>query len=106
MLVAAPESSCGAVMDRVRVGGTGFVIGVVASLAGRTNASVATWASVLRAVAGEGGRATFSSSFLLGNREGWAAFACGTYSVAEVSSREVAKSEAMPVAFSAAETIH
>src|SRR5579863_6516998 len=105
MLVAAPESSCGAVMDRVRAGGTSFVLEVLASLAGRTNASVATWAPVLRTVAGEVGRATFSSS-LLGNREGWASFASGTYSVAGVSSREVAKSEAMPVAFSAAETIH
>ena len=38
------------------------------------------------------------------NRVGCASFAGGTYSVAGVSSREVAKWAPMPVAFSAAET--
>ena len=109
MLVAAPESSCGAVAegDAERLG---FVPGALASRAGRTNASAPTRASVLAAVAGEGEsvRATsvlFSFSGV-SNRDCWASLGCGTYSVAGVSSRELAKWAPMPLAFSAEDAIH
>src|ERR1035437_7707 len=112
MLVAAPESSCGV----VACGGAGVMLGspvcvrclAVPAVADRSVRP--TRASVALADAGEGARATFSSratsSSLLLKRVCWASFGGGTYSVAGVSSRELAKWEPMPLAYSAAETIH
>ena len=93
MLAAAPERSCGV----VACGGAGLTLGCAVN--GRVMKR--------SAVAGEGVRVRLGcSTELSSKREGWESLACGMYSVADVSSRELAKWEPIPVAFSVEEMIH
>src|ERR1700685_4488855 len=103
MLVAAPESSCGAVVG----GGAGMVLETGVDLRFVTVSTAAdrsvrpTLVSVVLAK---------SSRVALGmtgsETRSHIPRSCGRYSVDGVSSRELAKWEPMPVAFSVAEAIH
>ncbi len=134
MLVAAPESSCGVVGEdeaEVTSEPLASLRGTAPSTPLRAGlAADATWVAVApakscRAALGPTGSETRShttSAELLSGRTNasaatqeavapaksdcWRSSGLGMYSVAGVSSREVAKWEPMPVAFSAAETIH
>ena len=87
MFVAAPESSCGAVACTGDLAlGFGDCFGCAA----------------LPTVADRSVSSTPASS----KRLAWVSFACGTYSVAGVSSKELAKSEPMLLAFSEELAIH
>src|SRR5260370_42204880 len=108
MLVAAPESKWGAAApERARV-----MLGFSSCFW-----SVAARAESCRASLGQTGSEARSHITLVGlcsaglmwesrNKDCWSGFGGGTYSVAGVSSSELAKWEPMPVIFSAVETIH
>ena len=88
MLAAAPQSRGGAAGEDVEPEKPASARGLIAALCGTGEATVSTRVSVAAA-----------------NIGCWASPGA-MYSVAGVSSSEVAKWEPMPVAFSAAETIH
>ena len=95
MLVAAPESSCGAAagtVDLALASGACFGAATLPAVADRACPELV-----------EGSvRSTLASS----NGGGWVWFASGMYSVAGVSSRELAKWEPILLAFSEELAIH
>src|ERR1700686_2904267 len=127
MLVAAPESSCGAVGEDEPGVAPKVAPEPLASLreplrvgSGQAGgAPVTTWVLVPRAIpsAAKAGRSCAACSARLkscpsrfavrsANRDCWASSGWGIYSVAGVSSRELAKWAPMPLAFSEEEAIH
>src|ERR1700733_5671017 len=110
MLAAAPESRCGAVVGNVGAEKPISAQGPLASLRETGEAPVATWALVAACAPPLAGRTKASAAawaaVALTNSDGWASFGWATYSVAGVSSSEVAKWEPMGLIFSAEFATH